>query len=265
MRPGFARTPELDLAFALGYPHLPEPASTPLGAAGAKKVLEQHARALVAPGLDRLVLELEAQVGADVVATTLVEIYERFREPDFHSWNRGVIQLTRWGLGLALLRTRASVGAALRARLEEVYARAVAARRDDRSRQVEQILDVVLHGAAGARRSGHRYEGVVQELDLLHVHDDAEFVHDQVRRQKFEPLWGAWARLAFLGGAPVIRHYARHWRKIRNGVDVRRFVRDFGRVRSPAVTKAIREIAATVDSPAAADATAWITSSRKRS
>ena len=259
VRPGFARAPEHELAFALGYPHVPvEAGAPPVRPAAARKLLKQRARELTGPGLDVLARELEAHVGAVVIAETLVEILEGYGDRDFHAWNRGLIQLVRWGLGFALLRCPAAIAAALRARLEVVCDRAIAARRPDKPRQVEQILDVVLHGAAGARRSGHRYEGAVQAFDLLHVHDDPAFVLDQVRRERFEPLWRPWARLAFLGGEPVVRHYARHWRKIRDGVDVRAFVRDFGRIRSPAVTRAIREIAATPASPAAADATAWL-------
>ena len=224
----------------------------------ARAVLATRVKSLISPEDQPLVAKLEAQVGPEVIVDALVEALERLKDEDFQRWNRAAIQLVRWGVGFALLRCPAPVGVAQRKRLEATYVRAKAARKQDQPGQVEQMLDVVLHGAAGAERSGQRYEGSVQPFDLLFVHDDPAYVLAQVQRHRFEPLWRPWARLAFLGGEPVVKHYASHWRKIRDAADVRAFVRDFGKIRSPSVGRAIREIAATPASPAAEDAAAWL-------
>jgi len=310
VRSGFARRPEDDLAFAIGYPHHcvlvgdvagdddaalsaaisqewlprisralaprvarvfglapigPEPVASarqqamaaPLHAAEARKILAKRARGSSSGKDSQLGFLLEALVGPEVVVGAVIEAIERFEAKELARWNGGAIQLLRWGVGFALLRCPATVGAAFRARLEVVYARAVAAAKPDQSAQLRDMLDVVLHGAAGAERSGHRYQGPVSPYDLLFADDDPAYVVAQVQRHPIESLWRPWARLAFLGGEPVVAHYAGHWRKIRNGEDVRAFVRDFGKIDSPAVTRAIREIATTT-SPAAADAAAWL-------
>jgi hypothetical protein len=198
VRPGFGWTPDDDLAFALGYPHHHsfEGEATPMEAEEARKLLAKRVNSLISPEDKPLVATLEAQVGPEVVVGAIVEALERYEDKAFRIWNRAAIQLVRWGVGFALLRCPVAVGAALRRRLEAVYRRAKAARTKDQPRQIEQMLDVVLHGAAGAERSGQRHEGAVQAFDLLFVHDDPAYVLDQVRRHTFDPLWTPWARLS---------------------------------------------------------------------
>ncbi|HEX7839285.1 MAG TPA: hypothetical protein VF469_17525, partial [Kofleriaceae bacterium] len=309
VQPGFALTPEADLAFALGFPHLeyivddhPDDARaemiayerrgyrlgwprnvairwcritaskgcrrTPQGATeldtAGKKALknsapltaEEVAMTLKAmfsdtssyEDLRELVWLFEAFVGPELVATAIVDALEKSGN---HVWNHQDHDRARvmHHVGFLLLRLLPALADKLRARLAAIFDRRVKAlttkelgpRKGERG-SLLRALDVVLHGRAGAERSGERNEDVIEPGDLVHVTGDAEFVRE-VACQQVSPD----PRLVFLGGEPVLDHLLERFARLRG---MHSAVLDgFADVASPRAVQLLQRIAAGKEAP----------------
>ncbi len=320
VKPGFAYSPEQDLAFALGWPHMRHlveggadddaslveaaraiaaPTRTakiaprlarllafgiyPDGKGGVllehegKKVApagpmsEDEARRIVSARMKKknlqvtendLVLLLEALVGPEPLTDAIVATLEGFGDDELRKRNDAG-RFYAYYVGFGLLRVRAKVAEKQRARLEAVFARgAKEGPTDLPSRSLIQMLDVALHGAAGATRSGDRVGDAIDPYDLLHVTDDPALVRTNVEKQPVDESFTMDARLVFLGGDEVIDVYAKRWSKIKDADEQREIVRTFGEIRSPRVVKLMSALAAT--SKAKKQAAAWLAAHEKK-
>jgi hypothetical protein len=247
-RAGFTRTPALDRAFALGWPVLcviGEANGVPEAAEGRRWVwtkadAEARVRAKlvaanvrlgegpldreVALGFARQVIPfgwkatledtatdlflLEGLVGPGVLADAMIAALEEISPNEWKRADRGAV-VPYYLLGFVLLRTEATVALALRDRLADLYAR-----RHDEQGPLTAGLDLVLHGAAGARRSALHHGPRDEDIDpfyALLADDEPAFVETIARGQytRFERRHGA--RLAFLGGDQTARIVADQW------------------------------------------------------
>jgi hypothetical protein len=154
-----------------------------------------------------LVRLFEAFLGPELIATSLVDALEKSSN---NVWNHQDHDraLVMHHLGFVLLRLPAGQADKLRARLAAIFDRRVKAlpakelgpRKGERG-SLLRALDLVLHGRAGAERSGERNEDVIEANDLVHVTSDEKFVRE-VACQLVSPD----ARLVFLGGDPILDH-----------------------------------------------------------
>jgi len=249
LRSGFARSAVLDRAFALGWPELrvvdgtlgiPEPDadarwcwSTPdalahvrtrlataklsVGEAGAAAgealALARH---LVHFGWNRglgdaptTLFLIEGLLSAGVLAEAMISALEETTRTE---WSRahGAAMLPFYLLGLILLRTEASVADRLRQRLATVFAR-----RSDERGPLTAAVDLVLHGAAGARRSAPRFGPTDRDLDpafALLIDDDPELLTAVVRGERFVRYDRRYAaRLAWLGDDATLAAVVAGW------------------------------------------------------
>lgn len=277
LQPGFATTPEGDLAFALGFPHVeyivdnhPDDARaemiayerrsyrlgwprhvairwcritaskgfkrTPQGATeldGAGKKALKNGAPLTADeaaltlksmfsdtssydDLGDLVRLFEAFLGPELVATSIVDALEKSGNAVWNHQDHDRAQALRH-VGFLLLRLPTKQADSLRNRLETVFDRRVKTlptkelgpRKGERG-SLLRALDLVLHGRAGAERSGERTEDAIEPADLVHIHDDAEFVREAAKlRVCADP------RLAFLGGDAVLEHWLEVFLRLR--------------------------------------------------
>jgi hypothetical protein len=142
------------------------------------------------------------------------------------------------------LRLPPSLADKLRSRLAVVFDRRVKAlptkelgpRKGERG-SLLRALDVVLHGRAGAERSGERNEDVIEPADLVHVTADREFVR-QIACQCVSPD----SRLVFLGGEPVLEHLLDVFVRLRGLHHA--LLDGFAEVASPKAVRLIQRIAA---------------------
>jgi hypothetical protein len=303
IRPGFALTPEADLAFAVGFPHLeyivddhPDDVRaemiayerrsyrlgwprniairwcritaskgchrTPQGATeldgAGKKALKNSAplsadeiavtlKAMFSDtssyeDLRNLVRLFEAFAGPELVAAAIVDALEKSGNAIWNHQDHDRAHVVHH-VGFLLLRLPASTAGKLRGRLATVFDRRVKAlpqkelgpRKGERG-SLLRALDVVLHGRAGAERSGERSEDAIQPGDLLHVTDDAAFVCEAACR-----VVSADARLVFLGGEPVLDHVLDGFVRLRGAHHA--LLDGFAEVASPKATKLIERIA----------------------
>jgi hypothetical protein len=180
-------------------------------------IASQMQKPLMGAGQHEMLLLLEAMVGSDVVADALVGALEAvpasdllLRHQDRNIWTHH--------LGLILLRASSASAATLRARLEKVLDAANSAGPANKAAP-SRTLDVVLHGAEGARRSA-----LLDPWHMLNVHDAPDLVATQVETQKLEPAtFVPYVRLAFLGGDRVLDVYATRWQKLKSAEDQRAF------------------------------------------
>lgn len=277
LQPGFATTPEADLAFALGFPHVeyiidnhPDDVRaemiaydrrsyrlgwprhvairwcritaskgfkrTPQGATeldGAGKKALKNGAPLTADevaltlksmfsdtssydDLQDLVRLFEAFLGPELVATSIVDALEKSGNAVWNHQDHDRAQALRH-VGFLLLRLPTKQADSLRNRLETVFDRRVKTlpnkelgpRKGERG-SLLRALDLVLHGRAGAERSGERTEDVIEPADLVHIHDDAAFVQEAAKmRVCADP------RLAFLGGDAVLEHWLEVFLRLR--------------------------------------------------
>jgi hypothetical protein len=290
VRDGFAFTPEHDLEFALGYPHVITLVEAPTNEAmfesyasvrevpreqaprfarwlatgkvpaatyGDTFMSEDEARDIVAARMkaslferDRdLVRLLEAIVGPEIVLDAITSGLEAYGEAELGQYNRAASQTTLW-LSLGLLRARTNVSEEHRKRLEALFERWPAC-------QMRNVLDMTLHGGAGVKRCGYKYEGFIQDFDLIHAYDDPKLVTREIKKGVLGPSFVPDARLAFIGGEPLIDFYAKSWPKIRNRADLHRTLDAFGRMRSKSVKRMMREVSER-SSAAKERATAWL-------
>ncbi len=202
----------------------------------------------------RLLLLLEGLVGPDAVVQGALSVLAK-RGEEIVQDDDADVGSTIYTLGFLLLRLPAAAGAAARAQLASLY-EALASRSTDPPLDRPsplRSLDVVLHGAAGSERSGHRAAGKVSIYFLGHVVDDPAYVARVV-----PPVIKPFAdddpdpRRAFLGGEEVLAREVAAWKGYR-AQD--RVVERFGAIRSELILPAMLEMSAT--SKAKRDAAAW--------
>jgi hypothetical protein len=309
VRPGFALTPEADLAFALGFPHLeyivddhPDDARaemiayerrsyqlgwprgiairwcritaskgcrrTPQGATeldtAGKKALKNGAPlsgdevALTLKSmfsdtssyedLRDLVRLFEAFAGPELVATVIVDALEKSSNSVWNHQDHDRAQVMHH-IGFLLLRLPPGIADKLRGRLAAIFDRRVKAlpnkelgpRKGERG-SLLRALDVVLHGRAGAERSGERSEDAIEPGDLLHITGDAEFVREAAcRRVSPDP------RLVFLGGEAVLDHLLDGFVRLRGQHAI--LLDGFADAASPKVIQLWQRIAAGKEAP----------------
>jgi hypothetical protein len=308
VRPGFALSPEADLAFALGFPHLeyivddhPDDARaemiayerrsyrlgwprnvairwcritaskgcrrTPQGATeldtAGKKALKNSAALsqdeIVATlkamftdtssyeDLRELVRLFEAFVGPELVTSSIVDALERSSSAVWTHQDHDRA-LVMHHVGFLLLRLPPATADKLRGRLATVFDRRVKAlpgkdlgpRKGERG-SLLRALDVVLHGRTGAERSGERGEDGIEPGDLVHVTDDADFVREAASRISPD------ARLAFLGGEPVLERLVDGFVRLRGAHHA--LLDGFAEVASPAAVQLLQRIAAGKEAP----------------
>jgi hypothetical protein len=309
VQPGFAITPEADLAFALGFPHLeyivdnhPDDARaeiiayerrsyrlgwpravairwcritaskgcrrTPQGAteldSAGKKALKNSAAlsteevALTLKSmfsdtstyedLRDLVRLFEAFMGPELVASSIVDALEKSSN---NVWNHQDHDraLVMHHVGFLLLRLPPGLADKLRGRLAAIFDRRVKAlpskelgpRKGERG-SLLRALDLVLHGRAGAERSGERNEDVIEPGDLVHVTGDRDFVREAACR-RLSPD----ARLVFLGGEPVLEHLLDGFIRMRGLHNA--LLDSFAEVASPRALQLLQRIAAGKEAP----------------
>jgi hypothetical protein len=303
VREGFAASAEMDLAFALGFPHLryvTDDAADPDPKAAAQAAIDKygHDARLVWPRAsaialirasfgkafavggepnadeghamakarmdfggvpDRFVASfsiqlLEALVGTTAVVDGMLEgLDARVKKLpiDGSSWG----EISARQLGYLLLRLPAADAERARKRLEAF----IEPTKKGGDEDVGKTLDLVLHGRAGAERSGYKPDpkGPLSAFDLGHIIDDGKFVADQLVAGK-GPDVSSWpdARLAFLGGEPAIAYYEQYWPKFKNKGGHGYIVATFGEI-APKRIRPIMEAMVT-GSSAKKDASAWV-------
>lgn len=304
VKPGFAITPQADLAFALGFPHLeyivddhPDDARaemiayerrsyrlgwprsvatrwcritaskgcrrTPQGAteldSAGKKALKNNAAlspdeaaaALKAifsetasyDDLRELVRLFEAFFGPELVATAIVDALDRSGNAIWNHQDHDRALVVHH-VGFLLLRLPPGIADRLRGRLAAMFERRVKAlpgkelgpRRGERG-SLLRALDIVLHGRAGAERSGERSEDIIEPGDLVHVTGDEAFVRAAAcLRVSPDP------RLVFLGGDPVLDHLLEGFVRLRGLHQA--LLDGFAEVASPRAVQLVQRIAA---------------------
>jgi hypothetical protein len=250
LRPGFAKSTELDRAFALGFP---ERLSAPPSDGGARlraklvaaevrtngdridrDVVLAFARRIIPFGwagtfddVERDVFELEALAGGEVVCDAMIAALEEISEVE---WKRaGTNETPFYLLGLVMLRVEEDAAVAFRARVEALWTK----RSEERS-PLTAAVDLLLHGGAGARRSARRHGPTDEYIDpmfMLLVDDDPALVATVVRAERFS-RWDRRfaARLAFLGGADVLPAITSRWSAIGDAAARASFARTVGEI-----------------------------------
>jgi hypothetical protein len=157
--------------------------------------------------LQELVRLFEAFMGPELVATTIIDALEKSSN---NVWNHQDLDRARalHHVGFLLLRLPSGMADKLKNRLAAIFDRRVKTlptkelgpRKGERGSLI-RALDVVLHGRAGAERSGERNEDMLEPSDLVHVTAaaDGEFVTEAARQRVC-----ADPRMVFLGGEPVL-------------------------------------------------------------
>jgi hypothetical protein len=306
---GFAITPEADLAFALGFPHLeyivddhPDDARAEIIAyerrsyrlGWPRNVAIRWCRITASKGCKRTpqgateldtagkkALKNSAPLSADEVALTLksmfsdtssyedlrdlVRLFEAFFGPELvassivdaldkasnNVWNHQDHDraLVMHHIGFLLLRLPPALADKLRGRLAAIFDRRVKAlpskelgpRKGERG-SLLRALDIVLHGRAGAERSGERSEDTIEPADLVHITGDRDFVREAACRQlSTDP------RLVFLGGEPVLEQLLDRFARLRGLHHV--LVDGFADVASPRAVQLLQRIAAGKEAP----------------
>src|SRR5205085_12538468 len=116
---------------------------------------------------------LEALVGPDPVWKGVLAELEA-RGDDLLSNGRADFGKTIYNVGFLLYRLPSATAEAARKKLESLYVELANPNKPPLEHPAPvRFLDVVLHGAAGSERSGHRYgKGVLSPYFLGHVLDD---------------------------------------------------------------------------------------------
>jgi hypothetical protein len=133
---------------------------------------------------------------------------EAWKQGDFETFGGGCVR----ALHFLLLRSDADHSHASRARLEALWDRSAAPALEGGSR-VARTFDLVLHGRDGVERSGQRLGQVLQN-DAMFAIDDLAYVRTSalafIPKMVARDRASVSARLAFLGGDPVIDAIATH-------------------------------------------------------
>jgi hypothetical protein len=195
-----------------------------------------------------LVRLFEAFVGPELVTSSIVDALEKSSN---NVWNHQDHDraLVMHHLGFMLLRLPSSLADKLRGRLAAIYDRRVKAlptkelgpRKGERG-SLLRALDLVLHGKAGAERSGERNEDEIVAGDLVHVTGDEAFVREAACRiVNHDP------RLVFLGGEPVLDHMLDVFLRFRGLHNA--LIDGFAEVASPKAVELLQRIARGKEAP----------------
>ncbi len=167
---------------------------------------------------------IEAIHGPEVVVEGVLDGIEKWPVEKWATDHRAVGWLHY--LGFPLLRVREDAHRRARERLTKIFERCVKkhfggtlpalARAQEVSTNI-RALDLILHGAEGARRSGSRLErsdgkARIQTFDVLFVHDDPALVRQVIADVELDddsPFLSA--RHVFLGGPEVLDLFAQRW------------------------------------------------------
>lgn len=203
VRKGFAKTPEDDVLFALGYPHIVTKPGEP-----ARKLREAVVEALTT--FEGQLHQLEATHGAADVATHAVDYITKLPAKAWKSgdWETFGDDACR-ALYFVLLRTPAKLAVDLRKRLEATFKKIAPTMKDGFWRPLEG-LDVCLHGKKGVARSGYKPDDENLSLsDLIFCDDDPAFVVSELKRElptiKGSDAPRFSARYGFVGGAAAVK------------------------------------------------------------
>jgi hypothetical protein len=232
----------------------------PLTADDVRTSIVRELEMLEPPGNTYELLYLaEALFGPELVTNAITETLEQWT-PERLAESCTYNHVHAHYLGFGLLRLKAKQTSLVRARLENVYRRAVRkVSAPFAIPSVLRVLDFALHGAEGAERSGKRDNGAIHPWCLLHVTDSAELVKSHVLRQRRGDVrFFPFVRMAFLSGPgrdEVIDHYARIWSVLTDAADHRALVEEFGEVRSEHMLPWMLELSAR--SRARREALAW--------
>lgn len=198
--------------------------------------------------LQELVRLFEAFMGPELIATSIIDALEKASN-NVWSHQDHDRALVMHHLGFVLLRLPAALADKLRARLAAIFDRRVKAlpqkelgpRKGERG-SLLRALDVVLNGRTGAERSGERNEDAIAPSALLHVTNDEKFVREAACR-----LASPDARLAFLGGDPVLDHLLDVFPRLRG---LHHLLLDgFAEVASPKAIELVQRVARGKEAP----------------
>lgn len=193
-------------------------------------------------GVESFVLLLEALVGADVVASAILDILEQLPVDTLLSeWS--LPPHVTFQLGFLILRLRRPRHAAGIARMEALLERCFDARPSLRrlgfrgaGASHARSLHLVLNGGPAAESSSDR-----ALRWYVHVADDSVLVRMRVavNRAAYEPD----ARLVFLGGSDVLQRYARDWPDLRSTDAQRWFFEQVAPIAAPELYPLMLEMA----------------------
>ena len=193
--------------------------------------------------LRELVRLFEAFVGPELVASAIVDALEKSSNT---VWNHQDADraLVMHHVGFLLLRLPPALADKLRSRLHAIFDRRIkllptkelGPRKGERG-SLLRALDVVLHGRAGAERSGERNEDAIEPGDLVHITGDRDFVR-AAACQRLSPD----PRLVFLGGEPVLDHLLDGFVRLRGLHQA--LLDGFAGVASPKAVQLLQRIAA---------------------
>jgi hypothetical protein len=194
--------------------------------------------------LQELVRLFEAFMGPELIATTIVDALEKSSNNVWNHQDHDRAQVLHH-VGFLLLRLPASLADKLRNRLAAIFDRRVKTlptkelgpRKGERG-SLLRALDVVLHGRAGAERSGERNEDMIEPSDLVHVTaaNDLEFVTEAARQRVC-----ADPRMVFLGGETVLDRMLEVFPRFRN--QHHQLLDGFADLASPKAIELIQRIA----------------------
>jgi hypothetical protein len=77
---------------------------------------------------------------------------------------------------------------------------------------------------------------------LIYATDDAKLVRKEIKGGLLGPRFVPDARLAFIGGEPLIGFYAKAWSKVRDSKDLLFVLDSFGRMRSASVHRMMEQV-----------------------
>ncbi|MBO6934078.1 MAG: hypothetical protein JJ863_03860 [Deltaproteobacteria bacterium] len=201
----------------------------------------------------------EAILGPETVLDTFLSSVET--SPAAWLDQRAAIANLTVRQGYHLLRVRREVAPRYRERMEALLAaHAEAIGLNDRppNRFPIRHLDIVLHGRAGAERSGEVVDGSIVPRHLGFVMDDSGFVLEQASALRPDPSSRVDARLAFLAGERWLEQEEQRWPKYKHptpGIAHQQVVEQLGRIRSPKTSAIMLAMAA--KSKAKKQAAAW--------
>lgn len=203
------------------------------------------------------VLLLEALVGTEVVASAIVELLEAMGPGMLLAGVSGPAAIT-WQLGFLLLRLPVGVATNVRERLhgvlESVWAQYPHTRAGFSGHSHARSLHLILGGGAAAERSSDR-----SPRWYVFTADDPALVRRRVAVNRGP--WPLDARVAWLGGAQVLRHFLRDWSKLRSADDQLWFVRQVAPLKAPEMLPLMLELA--TRSQVRAEAQAWFAAHRE--
>ncbi len=204
------------------------------------------------------VLLLEAVVGPDALLRAVAAaLAKRSSEALRASGNAAAPSLAHW-VGFGLLRARPATAAAARVLLAK---RLAALRKEDPVlRGAAEALALALDPATQLATMKAELDGEpLDPFDALHAVGETDLVAQIVVKAPKDAWVPLYARLAFLGGEPVLQHYLKRLPKVREADAQRDLLREFQRLASPTARKLVQALATAskVKKEAAAVLAAW--------